>query len=103
MISNKSLKNVDISAKDREIYPSTETRHYLQRQNELYKQFKPQLLDKYAGMYIIFEDGKVIDADKNEAELVMRAYEKMGIRDLFVKKVLENEPNLIARVPFTLE
>jgi hypothetical protein len=53
-------------------------------------------------MYIIFEDGKVIDADKNEAELVMRAYKKIGIKDLFVKKVIENEPNLVARLPFTL-
>jgi hypothetical protein len=102
MISDNSLKNAEISAKDREIYPSTETRNYLQRQSELYDKFKPQLLKKYAGMYIIFEDGKVIDADKNEAELVMRAYKKIGIKDLFVKKVIENEPNLVARLPFTL-
>ncbi len=103
MISDNSLKNAEVLAKNREIYPSIETRNYLKRQSELYEQFKPKLLEKYAGMYIIFEDGKVIDVDKDETTLVMRAYETIGIKDLFVKKVIDNEPTLRARVPFTLQ
>lgn len=103
MISDNSPSSTKILEEDQEFYPNIETRKYLQRQSELYKQNKPQLLDKYAGMYIIFEDGKVIDADEDETALVMRTYETMGVRDLFVKKVITDEPNLVARVPFPLQ
>ncbi len=100
MISHDSLKNTELSSKDEKMYPSQETRNYLQTQSELYKRHLPQLLEKYAGMYIIFEDGKVIDADNDEAALVMRAYAKMSIKDLFVKKVIDTEPTLRARISF---
>ena len=103
MISHDSLNNTELSYKEEEIYPSQETRNYLQTQSELYEHHLPQLLEKYAGMYIIFEDGKVIDADNDEAALVMRAYAKMGTKDLFVKKVIDTEPTLRARIPFAFQ
>ena len=103
MISHDSLKNTESSSQEKEIYPSKKTRNYLQTQSELYERHLPQLLEKYAGMYILFEDGQVIDADNDEAALVMRAYDKMGTKDLFVKKVIETEPTLRARIPFALQ
>ena len=103
MISHNSLKNIELLSKDEKKYPSKENRNYLQTQSELYEHHLPQLLEKYAGMYIIFEDGKVIDADNDEAALVMRAYAKMGTKDLFVKKVIATEPTLRARIPFALQ
>ncbi len=103
MISHDSLKRTESSSQEEEMYPSKETRNYLQTQSELYEHHLPQLLEKYAGMYIIFEDGKVIDADNDEAALVMRAYDKMGTKDLFVKKVIDPEPTLRARIPFPLQ
>ena len=101
MISDNSLSNAESLEKEQAIYPNIETRNYLQRQSKLYNQQKSQLLNKYSGMYIIFEEGKVIDADQDETALVMRAYKKMGVRDLFVKKVIKDEPTLVARLPFT--
>lgn len=103
MVSDTDFKNTELSATNKETYPDTETRDYLKRQSELYESQLAQLLKQYNGMYIVFEDGKVIDSDKDEAALVMRAYEKMGIKDLFVKKVIARQPMLRAKIPFTLQ
>ena len=81
-------------------YPDLETRNYIQRQTKLYEQQKQELIKKYADMYIIFEDGKVVDSDKDEAALVLRAYAKTEPKHLFVKKVVLQEPTLTARLPF---
>ncbi|MEL6439420.1 MAG: hypothetical protein AAFQ80_09230 [Cyanobacteria bacterium J06621_8] len=95
--------STELSSIDEKTYPSEETRNYLQTQSELYERHLPQLLEKYAGMYIIFEDGKVIDADNDEATLVMGTYATKGTQDLFIKKVIGTEPTLRARMPFTLQ
>lgn len=103
----EEIRNFDTAKKytDRaepELYPDLETRNYIQHQTKLYEQQKPELMKKYADMYIIFENGKVIDYDKDEAALVLRAYAKTEPKHLFVKKVVLQEPTLTARLPFKL-
>ncbi|MEB3336294.1 MAG: hypothetical protein VKJ46_02460 [Leptolyngbyaceae bacterium] len=73
-------------------YPDPEVLDYMEKQEILFTQHKPELLEKYPGMYVLFEDGKVLDCDTDEEALVLRAYEHTGPRPLFVKKVLEEEP-----------
>lgn len=45
----------------------------------------PELISQYAGMYILFEDGKVIDADIDEDVLLDRVWEKDFVRDRVAK------------------
>jgi hypothetical protein len=67
---------------------------YLERQNALYEQLKSSLLAQYQGQFIAFEDGRVLDADRNEQLLVQRVYKTYGYRDLLIKQVLLKEPQL---------
>jgi hypothetical protein len=81
------------------VYPEPEVLEYMECQARLFEENRKVLLSQYAGMYVIFEDGQVLDADKDEAALVMRSYSKTGPRHLFVKKVIAEEPKLTVRVP----
>lgn len=97
----KELENIEKI--DPLLYPDLETREYLERQAELYEQQKPELLKKYANMYIIFEDGKVVDFDESEEALVLRAYAVTEPQYLFVQKVVVQEPILTVRIPFKFD
>lgn len=57
---------------------------YLNRQKKMYEQMKPELVDRYLGEFIAFEDGLVLDRDLIERDLVERVY---GYRDLLIKQV----------------
>jgi hypothetical protein len=45
----------------------------------------PELIAQYAGMYILFEDGKVIDADLDEDILLDQVWETDFVRDRITK------------------
>ncbi len=77
--------------------PDTETLAYMEHQSQLFTQKKDDLLRQYAGLYVLFEDGQVLDADKDESALVLRAYDIKGLKPLFVKKVVPVEPRLSIR------
>jgi hypothetical protein len=77
--------------------PDTETLAYMEYQSQLFTQKKYDLLSQYVGLYVLFEDGQVLDADKDESALVLRAYETRGLKPLFVKKVVPVEPRLSIR------
>ena len=75
---------------------------YMKKQSELFQKSKENLLKEYLGLHVYFEDGKVIDADKDPVKLVKRAYEKGGVRPLFIKHVLsgeETQPEIWSFVP----
>lgn len=61
---------------------------YLEKQAELFDRQLPELLPKYKGMYVFFEDGEVKDADLDEEALINRVLAKEGYRDIFVEKVI---------------
>jgi hypothetical protein len=48
---------------------------YIKNQNCSFNLALPELIERYAGKYIIFEDGKVIDSDDNQDILLDRVCE----------------------------
>jgi hypothetical protein len=44
---------------------------YITKQSDLFDAMLPELIEQYAGMYILFEDGNVIDADIDEDVLLV--------------------------------
>jgi hypothetical protein len=47
-------------------YLATSRLEYLDRQKNLYESLKTELVDRYLGEFIAFEDGRVLDHDRNE-------------------------------------
>ncbi|NJP19768.1 MAG: hypothetical protein HC763_13155 [Hydrococcus sp. CRU_1_1] len=62
--------------------------NYLLLQGELFNRQLPELLSKYKGMYVFFEDGQVKDSDFDEIALMHRVLPKEGFRVIFVEKVV---------------
>ena len=73
---------------------ATSRLEYLDRQKSLYESVKSELVDRYLGEFIAFEDGRVLDHDRNERDLVERVYRDYGYRDLLIKQVWLEEPHL---------
>ena len=67
---------------------------YLDRQKNLYESIKPELVDRYLGEFVALEDGRVLDHDPNERNLIERVYRDYGDRDLLIKQVWLEEPHL---------
>lgn len=67
---------------------------YFDRQKALYDRAKPELVDRYSGEFVAFEDGRVLDHDLDEQKLVERVYRQYGYRDLLIKQVWLDEPHL---------
>jgi Family of unknown function (DUF5678) len=67
---------------------------YLLRQQDLYQSVKPELLGCYQGQYIAFEDGVVLDSDRDDRQLMPRIYAKYGHRDILIEYVCNPEPRL---------
>ena len=77
--------------------PDPEILNYMEQQAEIFNQKKPELLNQYLGKYILFENGKIIDADNNESALAQRTIAKNGLKPMFIKKVVTEEPKLSIR------
>jgi hypothetical protein len=58
---------------------------YITKQSDLFDKMLPELIAQYAGMYILFEDGNVIDADIDEDTLLDRVWETDIVRDRIAK------------------
>jgi hypothetical protein len=54
---------------------------YITKQSDLFDVMLPELIEEYAGMYILFEDGNVIDADLDEDVLLDRVWETDFVRE----------------------
>jgi hypothetical protein len=67
---------------------------YLLRQQDLYQSAKPKLLECYQGQYVAFEDGVLLDGDRDDRQLMPRIYAKYGHRDILIKYVCSPEPRL---------
>jgi|GEM_PF-6711711 len=80
-------------------YANLEEQRYLEQQAILFEHHKMELLPDYQGLYILFENGQVLDSDRDEAALIQRAYQTMGMRPLLVKQVLLEEPKLTLWTP----
>jgi hypothetical protein len=81
-------------------YPDPEVLEYIEYQAQLFDQKRSDLLKQYDGKFVWFENGEVLDADQDQAALVIRAYSKIGPRPLLIKKVLAEDPKPVVRTPF---
>jgi hypothetical protein len=64
-----------------------QVKEYIDKQSRLFQKNKQDLIRIYDGKYILFEDGAVLDTGNSRAELAMRAYQKHGMKPLFIEKV----------------
>ncbi len=85
----------DLSSLSRYIDPEILT--YLNHQQQLFDRAKPQLLNHYNGLFVWFENGEILDADRDESALFLRAYTPDPNRSLFIAQVLPQEPDRIIR------
>lgn len=58
---------------------------YITKQSDLFDAMLPELIEQYAGMYVLFEDSNVIDADLDEDVLLDRVWETDFVRDRIAK------------------
>ncbi|MGK7928316.1 MAG: DUF5678 domain-containing protein [Spirulina sp.] len=70
------------------LYGDIETYKYMEKQGEIFDRMLPELLEKYQGMYVYFEDGKVLEADFDEEKLIDLAEQKYGCKSMFIEQVL---------------
>jgi hypothetical protein len=69
----------------KDLYPNEESYQYITRQSKIFEELAPELIAKYGGNYIVFEDGEVIDFDEDEDVLLDRIWDtdfikkRMGI------------------------
>ena len=68
-----------------ELFWSQEAHSYITKQSDLFDAMLPELIEQYAGMYVLFEDGNVIDADVDEDILLDRVWETDIVRDRIAK------------------
>lgn len=73
---------------------------YMKRQSDLFDEMREELLVKYRGKWVIFEDGHVLDADRDYAALASRAHKTIGDRQVLTKQVLPEDPQPVVRTPF---
>lgn len=103
--STSSTKNIP-KAKEMNTTPepthlSADRVEYLRQQEALFEQEKPNLLNQYLEEFVAFEDGQVLDHDRDERLLVQRVYQKYGYRDLLIRRVVTHEPHFSVGGAFT--
>jgi glycerol-3-phosphate cytidylyltransferase-like family protein len=83
-----------------ESYPRPEIIEHIRKQSKIFEEKRSELLEQYSDNYVLFEDGKVIDFDKDEMSLAIRAYEKGQTKSLFIKKVTPKDPEIVINSNF---
>jgi hypothetical protein len=67
------------------LFWSQDACNYITKQSDIFDAMLPELVEQYAGMYVLFEDGNVIDADIDEDILLDRVWETDTVRDRIAK------------------
>jgi hypothetical protein len=65
----------------RDLFWSQDAYDYLKEQEKSFGVHLPELIDRYSGQFIVFEDGRVIDADLSEDTLLDRISETDFFKD----------------------
>jgi hypothetical protein len=81
----QQLQNQNTTNGVEELFWSPEAYSYITKQSDLFDAMLPELIAQYAGMYVLFEDGNVIDADLDEDVLLDRVWETDLVRDRIAK------------------
>ena len=64
-----------------------EARTYISRQARMFESMLPELLTKYSGQWVLFENRQVLDADLSYQALLTRVKKAVGERIVLIKKV----------------
>lgn len=59
----------------------------MERQAALYEAQREQLLQIHPEQYVLFGDGKVLDADTDFETLILRIFAEIGPREVFIQQV----------------
>jgi hypothetical protein len=81
----QQLQNQNVTNGVGELFWSPEAHSYITKQSDLFDAMLPELIEQYAGMYVLFDDGNVIDADVDEDILLDRVWETDFVRDRIAK------------------
>jgi hypothetical protein len=65
----------------KDLYWNPQAYEYLKEQQEIFDRCLPTLVEKYAGKYIVFENGQAIDLDDNEDILLSRIANNRSYQD----------------------
>ena len=65
----------------RDLFWSQDAYDYLKEQEKSFEVHLPELIDRYGGQFLVFEDGRVIDADLSENTLLDRISETDFFKD----------------------
>lgn len=96
-----AIEKVEID--DLQLQQKEQEKDYIEKQAQLFEACKERLLAAYKDNYVLFEDGIVLDSGKTRVELAMRAYQKYGMKPLFIEKVVAESESLAAVwTPFPL-
>jgi hypothetical protein len=74
-------------------YIPIERIQYLDRQETLFEQCKPELLLKFEGEFVAFEEGNVLDHDVDERALTARVYRSSGTP--LIRQVIRGDRRIV--------
>jgi Family of unknown function (DUF5678) len=77
--------SVEVDDRSRDLFWSEPAFNYITKQGEIFDAMMDELVQEYAGKYVLFEDGKVIDADEDEDRLLDRVWETDFVKDRIAK------------------
>jgi hypothetical protein len=81
---------IEEAASEKSLYPDKKSYEYTKKQADLFNTYFPEIAKSYAGQYILFENGKVIDSDFDEDALLDRVWDSDFVKErkaIFIKKV----------------
>jgi hypothetical protein len=73
-------------------YMDRDRLEYIDRQQRLFDEARPELVEDYLNAYVAFEDEQVLDHDVDRVRLAGRIYAKYDCRDLIMQRVMLKEP-----------
>lgn len=97
LFSGVSRDNTLFSYHVKDLFLNQDVYEYTKKQEHLFDLHLPKLVEEYAGQYIVFENGVVVDSDSNESILLDRISETkffLDRRGLFIPRV----PNSLSQV-----
>jgi tRNA splicing ligase len=69
------------------LYPDQKTADYMESQGQQFDEHLMALKQKYAGQYVCFENGSVLDFNASRTELARSMRQKFGDKLFFIEKV----------------
>ncbi|MGK7951799.1 MAG: hypothetical protein AB4368_24180 [Xenococcaceae cyanobacterium] len=79
--------SINTQAYQQHLNLDAEARTYISRQARMFESMLPELLTKYSGQWVWFENHQVLDADLSYQALLTRVKKSVGEQIVLIKKV----------------